>query len=161
SCGSCRRRGRATSWSSAAASFRRRTSPPWSGPGCGACSPRAPPRRRSRTGSAATFRCAAAEARRVSLTAPILWASFCRRAMMLLMLSVGEGRYALPADAVSRIVDPEIEEGFRREDHAIVIGGDRLPCLDLHALSGEPRGPRPVYLVLDGVRGRSAVEVDG
>jgi len=81
--------------------------------------------------------------------------------MKLLMVSVGEGRYAVPADAVAQIVDPAVEVDFHLEESEAVYRGERFPVLDLHAVAGERRGPSPVYLLLEGARGRSIVPVDG
>jgi chemotaxis signal transduction protein len=81
--------------------------------------------------------------------------------MKLLMVSVGEGRYAVPADAVAQIVDPAIERDFHLEDAVAVYRGERLPVLDLHAAAGERRGPSPVYLLLEGGRRRVVIAVDG
>src|SRR3989442_4696246 len=81
--------------------------------------------------------------------------------MKLLMVSVGEGRYAVPADAVVQIVDPAVEVDFHLEESEAVYRGERFPVLDLHAVAGERRGPSPVYLLLEGARGRSIVPVDG
>jgi chemotaxis signal transduction protein len=81
--------------------------------------------------------------------------------MKLLMVSVGEGRYAVPADAVAQIVDPAVEPDFHLEDAAAVYRGERLPVLDLHAAAGERRGAAPVYLLLAGAHRRVIVAVDG
>jgi CheW-like domain len=81
--------------------------------------------------------------------------------MKLLMVDVGEGRYAVPADAVTKIVDPALEAGFHLEDCEAVFQGERLPLFDLHAAAGERRGPAPVYLLLQGARRRGVVAVDG
>jgi len=81
--------------------------------------------------------------------------------MKLLMVSVGEGRYAVPADAVAQIVDPAVEADFHLEDSAAVYRGERLAVLDLHAAAGERRGPAPVYLLLAGARRRVIIAVDG
>jgi chemotaxis signal transduction protein len=81
--------------------------------------------------------------------------------MKLLMVSVGEGRYAVSADAVAQIVDPALESEFHLEDAEAVYRGERLPLLDLHEAAGERRGPRPVYLLLEGARRRVIIAVDG
>jgi chemotaxis signal transduction protein len=81
--------------------------------------------------------------------------------MKLLMVSVGEGRYAVPADAVAQIVDPALESDFHLEDAEAVYRGERLPLLDLHEAAGERRGPSPVYLLLEGARRRVVIAVDG
>ena len=77
------------------------------------------------------------------------------------MVSVGEGRYAVPADAVTQIVDPALEADFHLEDAEAVYRGERYPVLDLHAAAGEQPGPSPVYLLLEGERRRAIVAVDG
>jgi hypothetical protein len=81
--------------------------------------------------------------------------------MKLLMVNVGEGRYAVPADAVAKIVDPALEAEFHLEDCEAVFQGERLPLFDLHAAAGEHRGSAPVYLLLQGARRRGVVAVDG
>jgi chemotaxis signal transduction protein len=81
--------------------------------------------------------------------------------MKLLMVNVGEGRYAVPADAVAQIVDPALEADFHLEDSEAVFRGERFPVFDLHAAAGERRGPAPVYLLLQGARRRAVVAVDG
>ena len=80
--------------------------------------------------------------------------------MKLLMVNVGEGRYAVPADAVTQIVDPAIEPEFRLEKSEAVFRGERFTLFDLHAASGEHPGATPVYLLLQGVRRRAIVAVD-
>ena len=81
--------------------------------------------------------------------------------MKLLMVNVGEGRFAVLADAVEQILDPALEADFHLEEFAAVFRGERFPLVDLHAASGEKRGPAPVYLVLQGARRRAVVAVDG
>jgi chemotaxis signal transduction protein len=81
--------------------------------------------------------------------------------MKLLMVSVGKGLYAVPADAVAQIVDPALESDFHLEESEAVFRGERFPFLDLHAAAGERRGPSPVYLLLEGARCRTIVAVDG
>jgi chemotaxis signal transduction protein len=81
--------------------------------------------------------------------------------MKLLMVNVGEGRYAVPADTVGRIVDPATEPDFHLEESTAVVHGERLPLLDLHAVAGEIAGPSPVYLLLEGRHRRVIVPVDG
>ncbi len=78
------------------------------------------------------------------------------------MVSVGTGRYAVAADAVSRIMDPAQEADFRREAPAAeaVCGGARFPVVDLHSAVGQTPGPSCVYLVLEGGGGRVVVPVD-
>src|SRR5881296_836937 len=81
--------------------------------------------------------------------------------MKLLMVNVGEGRYAVPADAVAQIVDPALESDFHLEDCEAVFRGERLRLFDLHAAAGERRGPAPVYLLLQASLRRVVVAVDG
>ena len=81
--------------------------------------------------------------------------------MKLLMVSVGEGRYAVPADIVTQILDPALEGDFRVERSEAVYRGERLPVLDLHAVAGEPHGVARVYLVVEAARSRAIVAVDG
>ncbi|OLD62621.1 MAG: hypothetical protein AUI47_11820 [Acidobacteria bacterium 13_1_40CM_2_68_5] len=81
--------------------------------------------------------------------------------MKLLMVSVGEGRYAVPADIVTQILDPALEGDFRVERSEAVYRGVRLPLLDLHAAAGERRGVATVYLVIEAARNRAIVPVDG
>jgi len=81
--------------------------------------------------------------------------------MKLLMVSVGEGRYAVPADTVTQILDPALEGDFHLEESEAVYRGERFPVLDLHAAAGERRGHPRVYLVLEGARRRAIVPVDG
>ena len=82
--------------------------------------------------------------------------------MKLLLISVGRGRYAVAADAVTRILDPERQGDFLREGG----GGDatergvRYPVLDLHAAAGETPGPSCVYLMVEGRGGRAVLPVD-
>jgi chemotaxis signal transduction protein len=82
--------------------------------------------------------------------------------MKLLMVSVGSGRFAVVADAVWQIVDPGLDSGFRPgtpEDGAM-LGGERYPVLDLHALTGERPLGTCVYLLLGGDGRRVALPVD-
>jgi chemotaxis signal transduction protein len=81
--------------------------------------------------------------------------------MKLLMVSVGEARYAVQADAVTRILDPALEADFHLEESEAVFRGERFPLIDLHAAAGEERGRSPVYLLLEGGRRRAIVSVDG
>ncbi len=81
--------------------------------------------------------------------------------MKLLMVSVGEGRYAVSADAVAQIVDPAVEADFHLEEAEAVYRGERIALLDLHAAAGERRGPSPLYLLLESARGRAMMAVDG
>lgn len=81
--------------------------------------------------------------------------------MKLLMVSVGEARYAVQADAVTQILDPAQEADFQLGEAEAFFRGERLPLIDLHAAAGERRGPSPVYLLLEGARSRAFVPVDG
>jgi chemotaxis signal transduction protein len=81
--------------------------------------------------------------------------------MKLLMVNVGEGRYAVPAEAVAQIVDPALEAEFHVEASEAVFRGERFPVVDLHSAAGEPRGPALVYLLLQGARRKAVVAVDG
>lgn len=82
--------------------------------------------------------------------------------MKLLMVSVGGGRYAVSADAVSRIVDPgpggglEPAEGGREAS----LDGRRYPVVDLHRIAGEAAGRRGIYLLVVVPRGEVLVPVD-
>ena len=77
--------------------------------------------------------------------------------MKLLMVSVGDGLYAVSADAVAQIVDPALESDFHLEESEAVFRGERFPFLDLRDAAGERRGPYPVYLLLEGARCRAIV----
>src|SRR2546428_13950073 len=81
--------------------------------------------------------------------------------MKLLMVSVGEGRYAVPADAVAQIVDPAVEVDFHLEESEAVYRGERFPVLDLHAVAGERRRASPAVLLLEGARGRPLLPAAG
>lgn len=81
--------------------------------------------------------------------------------MKLLMVSVGESRYAVPADIVTQILDPALEGDFRVERSQAVYRGERLPVLDLHAAAGERHGEARVYLVVEAARSRAIIPVDG
>jgi len=81
--------------------------------------------------------------------------------MKFLMVSVGQARYAVQADAVRRILDPVQEADLHVEGAEAVFCGERLRLIDLHAVAGEPRGREPVYLLLEGSRSRALVPVDG
>ncbi|PYS97551.1 MAG: hypothetical protein DMF50_00235 [Acidobacteria bacterium] len=82
--------------------------------------------------------------------------------MKLLLISVGRGRYAVAADAVTRILDPERQPDFRREGGGgdAIERGVRYPVLDLHAAAGETPGPSCVYLMVEGRGGRAVLPVD-
>jgi chemotaxis protein histidine kinase CheA len=80
--------------------------------------------------------------------------------MKLLLVNVGRGRYAVAADAVTRIIDPELEPGSPLLPGRTGDDAEAYPVLDLHAASGEmPRGST-VYLVLEAEGRRTAVPVD-
>src|SRR5437773_12065267 len=81
--------------------------------------------------------------------------------MKLLMVSVGEGRYAVPADIVTQILYPALEGDFRVERSEAVYRGVRFPVLDLHAAAGERPGVATGYRVIESSRNRAAVPVDG
>jgi chemotaxis signal transduction protein len=81
--------------------------------------------------------------------------------MKLLMMRIGDGRYAVAADAVEQIVDPALETDFRLEDGEAVFHGERLALVDLHAAAGERPATSPVYLLVHGARRRAVVAVDG
>ena len=81
--------------------------------------------------------------------------------MKLLMVNVGEGRYAVPADAVVQILDPAAENDFHLEQTEAVVRGERVARVDLHAAAGEVPGPRPVYLLIEAGARRAVVAVDG
>src|SRR2546428_3828080 len=81
--------------------------------------------------------------------------------MKLLMVSVGEGRYAVPADAVAQIVDPAVEVDFHLEESEAVYRGERFPVLDLHAVAGGRRRPSPQFLLPGGAAGPALVPVAG
>ncbi len=77
------------------------------------------------------------------------------------MVSVGEARYAVQADAVSQILDPAQEADFHLEESQVVFRGERFPLIDLHAAAGELPGGSPLYLLIEGARRRAIVPVDG
>jgi len=81
--------------------------------------------------------------------------------MKLLMMKIGDGRYAVPADAVEEIVDPALADDLRLDEAGAVYHGERLTLVDLHAAAAERRGASPVYLLLQGARRRALVAVDG
>jgi chemotaxis signal transduction protein len=81
--------------------------------------------------------------------------------MKFLMVSVGQARYAVQADAVRRILDPAQEADLHVQEAEAVFCGERLRLIDLHAAAGEPRGCAPVYLLLESSRSRALVPVDG
>lgn len=80
--------------------------------------------------------------------------------MKLLMVNVGVGRYAVPADRVSRIIDPAIEPDFLLEESRAVLRGESFPLIDLHAAAGEIAARTPVYLLLQGRQRQVVVPVD-
>jgi chemotaxis signal transduction protein len=74
--------------------------------------------------------------------------------MRLLMISIGGGRFAVPADAVTRILDPAIEDDLR-----ILPGGRRatwrgreIRVVDPLARPADGGAPGRIYLVIE-VRG--------
>lgn len=75
--------------------------------------------------------------------------------MKLLMLSVGRGRYAVAASAVTRIIDPRGEPAGEPGGVPEHLPGDRQP-VDLYALAGETAPASAILLHLDHA-GRSAV----
>jgi len=77
------------------------------------------------------------------------------------MMKIGDGRYAVAADAVEQIVDPAVEGDLRLDEAGAVYHGERLDLVDLHAAAAERRGGSPVYLLLQGARRRALVAVDG
>src|SRR6185295_5625364 len=81
--------------------------------------------------------------------------------MKFLMVSVGQARYAVQADAVRRILDPAQEADLHLEGAGVVFRGERLLLIDLHAAAGEPAARAPVYLLLEGSHRRAIVPLDG
>ena len=81
--------------------------------------------------------------------------------MKFLMVSVGQARYAVQADAVRRILDPAQEADLHLEGAGAVFRGEHLQLIDLHAAAGESPGRAPVYLLLEGSHRRAIVQVDG
>jgi chemotaxis protein histidine kinase CheA len=82
--------------------------------------------------------------------------------MKLLMVSVGQGRYAVAAEAVERIIDPALEPGFQEDlqtgetrDHEV-----RYPVFNLHEVAGEQPGQTCVYVLIGTPSGRAVVRVD-
>lgn len=78
------------------------------------------------------------------------------------MVSVGSGRFAVVADAVSQIIDPGLDSGFRpgAPEEASMLEAERYPVLDLHALTGERPAGTCVHLLLSGDGGRVVMPVD-
>lgn len=98
-----------------------------------------------------------------SLTDQGLWARFCRKAMKLLMVSVGSGHYAVAADAVVQIFDPALERGFVPDGGSgeIVRAGARHRVAALPAARTRPAGTGSrLYLVLDEKTGRCVLPID-
>jgi chemotaxis protein histidine kinase CheA len=81
------------------------------------------------------------------------------KTMKLLLVNGGEGRYAVPADEVTRIVDPALEPDFGVEEGTgeVRCGGVRYPMLDL-ARGGRDGGR--LYLLVRRGGDTTAVAVD-
>ena len=77
------------------------------------------------------------------------------------MVSVGQDRYAVPADIVTQILDPALESELRLEPTEAIYRGERYPLRNLHAAAGGGRGVSRIYLVLGAARNRAIVPVDG
>ncbi len=77
------------------------------------------------------------------------------------MVSVGSGRYALAADAVTQIMDPTLDRDFRRDvgSGEAVHRGARCRVVDLHEADGGGE-ERRLYLVLGQGAGQAMVPVD-
>jgi chemotaxis signal transduction protein len=99
---------------------------------------------------------------RMSLTGLDLWTSFWRGSMKLLMVSVGQGRYAVSADAVARILDPELEPELRRavQEGQAAVEGQPVRIVDLHRLAGETRTGTGVFLLVRLGSARTLLPVD-
>jgi len=82
--------------------------------------------------------------------------------MKLLMVTVGQGRYAVSADIVTRILDPQLEPQLRRadEDGRAVVDGLPTRIIDLHRLAGERRGSDGVFLLVRWGGGQALLPVD-
>ena len=72
--------------------------------------------------------------------------------MKLLLVSVGEGRYAVAAEAVAQIMDPALDPKFHREPGAgeLIYHGGRCPVVDLNGTAGDEEGGASLFLVLEG-----------
>jgi chemotaxis signal transduction protein len=83
--------------------------------------------------------------------------------MKILLVRVGRGRYAVAANAVSRILDPTTDTTFRLEQTTgdLVCGEVRYSVIDLHGTTGERRQARALYLLLEDAPRRVVVAVDG
>ena len=83
--------------------------------------------------------------------------------MKILLVRAGRGRYAVAADAVSRILDPSTETNFHLEQTTgdAICRGARYPVVDLHEATGERAATPGLYLVLEDAPCRVAVAVDG
>ena len=81
--------------------------------------------------------------------------------MKLLMVSVGQARYAVAAEAVERIIDPALEPGFQEDSQSgeATHGGTRYPVFDLHDVAGEPPNQSCVFLLLQSHGRRALVRV--
>jgi len=82
--------------------------------------------------------------------------------MKLLLVSVGEGRYAVAAEAVAQIMDPALDPKFHREPGAgeLIYHGGRCPVVDLNGTVGDEEGGASLFLVLEGKGRRVMVPVD-
>ncbi len=80
--------------------------------------------------------------------------------MKLLMVSVGQDRYAVPADIVTQILDPALESELTLEASEAVYRGERFPLRDVHPAAGGGRGVSRVYLVLERLQRRAIMPVD-
>jgi chemotaxis signal transduction protein len=82
--------------------------------------------------------------------------------MQLLMIRVGDGCFAVAADAVTHIVDPAIEPGFERApgaERARWRGAD-LPVLDPARTLGTGGGTPGLFLLIEGAGGSALLPVD-
>jgi chemotaxis protein histidine kinase CheA len=82
--------------------------------------------------------------------------------MKLLMVSVGRGRYAVSADAVARILDPQLEPQLRQVDRdgKASVEGQPTRVVDLHRLAGERWEGAGVFLLVQSGGGRTLLRVD-